>query len=161
MKRYLYLSLVLAAALAACSPKGETIPEVPDYADITQWYIADGHHRSAAAALVGQEKKEQNPHHTGKEEYNYFMTVIFPDNQLNVIDYNRVVKDHNGLTKEQFIVAVGENYDLQDMGTEIYKPAKLQLGRPVAAAGALCRLSQRHPGRSWSASQDGPTRQYP
>ena len=88
-------------------------------------YIADGHHRSAAAALVGQEKKEQNPRHTGKEEYNYFMTVIFPDNQLNVIDYNRVVKDLNGLSKEQFITAVGESYDLQDMGTEIYKPAKL------------------------------------
>ena len=89
------------------------------------WVIDDGHHRSAAAALVGQEKKEQNPHHTGKEEYNYFMTVIFPDNQLNVIDYNRVVKDLNGLTKEQFIAAVGESYELTDMGTDIYKPAKL------------------------------------
>ena len=88
-------------------------------------YIADGHHRSAAAALVGQEKKEHNPHHTGKEEYNFFMTVIFPDNQLNVIDYNRVVKDLNGLSKDEFIKALGKTYEVTDMGTEIYKPAKL------------------------------------
>ena len=76
-------------------------------------YIADGHHRSAAAALVGQEKKEQNPRHTGKEEYNYFMTVIFPDNQLNVIDYNRVVKDLNGLDPKQFFAALQENFDIE------------------------------------------------
>ena len=88
-------------------------------------YIADGHHRSAAAALVGQEKKEQNPKHTGKEEYNYFMTVIFPDNQLNVIDYNRVVKDLNGLSKEQFLNALNDAYTVEDMGTEIYTPSKL------------------------------------
>ncbi len=88
-------------------------------------YIADGHHRSAAAALVGQEKKENNPHHTGKEEYNFFMTVIFPDNQLKVIDYNRVVKDLNGLSKADFIAALGKTYVVEDMGTEIYKPAKL------------------------------------
>ena len=88
-------------------------------------YIADGHHRSAAAALVGQEKKENNPNHTGKEEYNFFMTVIFPDNQLKVIDYNRVVKDLNGLSKADFIAALGKTYDVEDMGTEIYKPAKL------------------------------------
>ena len=88
-------------------------------------YIADGHHRSAAAALVGQEKKEHNPAHTGKEEYNYFMTVIFPDNQLNVIDYNRVVKDLNGLTKEQFLTKLNDAYVVEDMGTEIYTPSKL------------------------------------
>ena len=88
-------------------------------------YIADGHHRSAAAALVGQEKKEKNPAHTGKEEYNYFMTVIFPDNQLNVIDYNRVVKDLNGLSKDEFLKALDKTYVIEDMGTEIYKPAKL------------------------------------
>lgn len=93
--------------------------------DVPAMYIADGHHRSAAAALVGQEKKENNPNHTGKEEYNFFMTVIFPDNQLNIIDYNRVVKDLNGLTKDQFIAALGESFDVQDMGTEIYKPSKL------------------------------------
>ena len=93
--------------------------------DVPAMYIADGHHRSAAAALVGQEKKEHNPHHTGKEEYNFFMTVIFPDNQLKVIDYNHVVKDLNGLSKEQFIASLGKTYVVEDMGTEIYKPAKL------------------------------------
>jgi uncharacterized protein (DUF1015 family) len=88
-------------------------------------YIADGHHRSAAAALVGQEKKEHNPNHTGKEEYNYFMTVIFPDNQLKIIDYNRVVKDLNGLSKEDFLKALNKAFVVEEMGTEIYKPAKL------------------------------------
>lgn len=88
-------------------------------------YIADGHHRSAAAALVGQEKKEHNTHHTGKEEYNYFMTVIFPDNQLKVIDYNRVVKDLNGLSKDEFLKALTAAYDVQEMGADIYKPSKL------------------------------------
>ena len=104
-----------------------TIAELVDIFDkqVPAMYIADGHHRSAAAALVGQEKKEHNPAHTGKEEYNYFMTVIFPDNQLNVIDYNRVVKDLNGLTKEQFINALNDAYVVEDMGTEIYKPTKL------------------------------------
>ena len=104
-----------------------TIAELVELFDkkVPAMYIADGHHRSAAAALVGQEKKEQNPKHTGKEEYNFFMTVIFPDNQLNIIDYNRVVKDLNGLSKEQFIAAVSESYDVQDMGTDIYKPTKL------------------------------------
>ncbi|MBR3573300.1 MAG: DUF1015 domain-containing protein [Bacteroidales bacterium] len=76
-------------------------------------YIADGHHRSAAAALVGQEKKEHNPNHTGKEEYNYFMTVIFPDNQLNIIDYNRVVKDLNGLDGKEFFAKLAENFDIE------------------------------------------------
>ena len=93
--------------------------------EVPSMYIADGHHRSAAAALVGQEKKENNPGHTGKEEYNFFMTVIFPDNQLKIIDYNRVVKDLNGLSKEEFINALTESFDVEDMGTEIYKPAKL------------------------------------
>ena len=88
-------------------------------------YIADGHHRSAAAALVGQEKKEHNPNHTGKEEYNFFMTVIFPDNQLKIIDYNRVVKDLNGLSKEDFLKALDKAFVVEEMGTEIYKPAKL------------------------------------
>ncbi|MBQ2906691.1 MAG: DUF1015 domain-containing protein [Bacteroidales bacterium] len=93
--------------------------------EVPSMYIADGHHRSAAAALVGQEKKENNPGHTGKEEYNFFMTVIFPDNQLKIIDYNRVVKDLNGLSKEEFLNALKESFDVEDMGTEIYKPAKL------------------------------------
>mgnify|MGYP003536846926 FL=1 len=93
--------------------------------EVPSMYIADGHHRSAAAALVGQEKKENNPSHKGTEEYNFFMTVIFPDNQLNIIDYNRVVKDLNGLSKEEFLNALTESFDVEDMGTEIYKPAKL------------------------------------
>ncbi len=103
------------------------IDELVDIFDkqVPAMYIADGHHRSAAAALVGQEKKEHNPAHTGKEEYNYFMTVIFPDNQLNVIDYNRVVKDLNGLSKEQFLNALNDAYTVEDMGTAIYKPSKL------------------------------------
>ena len=103
------------------------IDELVDIFDkqVPAMYIADGHHRSAAAALVGQEKKEQNPKHTGKEEYNYFMTVIFPDNQLNVIDYNRVVKDLNGLDKEQFLAALNDAYTVEDMGTGIYQPSKL------------------------------------
>ena len=93
--------------------------------DIPAMYIADGHHRSAAAALIGQEKKAQNPNHTGEEEYNYFMTVIFPDNQLKIIDYNRVVKDLNGLSKDEFLAALNEAFVVEKMGTEIYKPSKL------------------------------------
>jgi len=93
--------------------------------DIPYLYVADGHHRTAAAALVGQEKKKNNPNHTGKEEYNYFMAVVFPDNQLKIIDYNRVVKNLNGLTQDEFIAKLEENFVVEKMGTEIYKPAKL------------------------------------
>jgi len=88
-------------------------------------YIADGHHRSAAAALVGAEKAKNNPHPTGKEEYNYFMAVCFPANQLTVIDYNRVVKDLNGLTADQFLEAVSRSFAVEKMGAEIYKPVRL------------------------------------
>ena len=88
-------------------------------------YIADGHHRSAAAALVGAEKAKQNPNHKGNEEYNYFMAVCFQASQLTILDYNRVVKDLNGLTSEQFLDALKKNFEVEDMGTEIYKPAKL------------------------------------
>ena len=87
--------------------------------------IADGHHRSAAAALVGAEKAKQNPHHTGKEEYNYFMAVCFPASQLTILDYNRVVKDLNGYTPEQFLKALDEDFIVEDMGTDIYRPAAL------------------------------------
>jgi len=93
--------------------------------EIPALYVADGHHRTAAAALVGQEKKKNNPNHTGNEEYNYFMSVIFPDNQLKIIDYNRVVKDLNGLTKEQLIAKISEVFEVENMGKEIYAPAKL------------------------------------
>lgn len=88
-------------------------------------YIADGHHRSAAAARVGKERSEVNPNHTGKEEYNYFMAVAFPASHLHVMDYNRVVKDLNGLTKEQFIKKLEENFDVECKGKEIYHPNKL------------------------------------
>lgn len=95
------------------------------FKEIPSMYIADGHHRSAAAALVGNEKKLQNPHHTGNEEYNYFLAVCFPDNQLNIIDYNRVVKDLNGLTDEQFLKALQADFEVGKKGKEIYKPQRL------------------------------------
>ena len=88
-------------------------------------YIADGHHRSAAAALVGAEKAKQNPNHTGTEEYNYFMAVCFQASQLTILDYNRVVKDLNGMSSEEFLNALAANFTVEDKGTEIYKPAKL------------------------------------
>lgn len=101
----------------------KTITE--EFAKIPNLYIADGHHRSAAAALVGAEKATNNPNHTGDEEYNYFMAVAFPASHLNIIDYNRVVKDLNGLSVEEFLSRLSENFDVQDMGTEIYHPAGL------------------------------------
>ena len=79
---------------------------------IDAFYVADGHHRTAAAARVGAEKKAQNPHHTGNEEYNYFMAVCFPQSHLAIIDYNRVVKDLNGLTEEQLLKALEEDFDV-------------------------------------------------
>jgi len=95
------------------------------FAGIPSLYIADGHHRSAAAALVGIEKKQQNPNHTGTEEYNYFMAVCFPDNQLSIIDYNRAVKDLNNLTDEEFLAKLANHFNVELKGTEIYKPNKL------------------------------------
>ncbi len=95
------------------------------FASIPSLYIADGHHRSAAAALVGAEKARQNPNHRGDEEYNYFMAVCFPANQLTIIDYNRVVKDLNGLSPQQFLDALKKNFIVEDKGTEVYKPAAL------------------------------------
>lgn len=95
------------------------------FKNIPAMYVADGHHRTAAAARVGAEKRAQNPKHTGDEEYNYFLAVIFPESQLHVIDYNRVVRDLNGLTPDEFLARLGESFDVTDMGTEIYKPTKL------------------------------------
>ncbi len=95
------------------------------FSEIDALYVADGHHRTAAAALVGQEKMKANPNHTGEEEYCYFLAVIFPDNQLKIIDYNRVVKDLNGLTEEQLIEALGEDFVIEKKGSEIYTPAAL------------------------------------
>jgi len=88
-------------------------------------YVADGHHRTAAAALVGKEKRELNPHHRGDEEYNYFMAVHFPDNQLRIIDYNRTVKDLNGLTEKDFLEKLEEGFVIKEKGSRIYKPGKL------------------------------------
>ncbi len=85
-------------------------------------YVADGHHRSAAAMRVKQMRQAQNPNHTGDEEYNYFLTVIFPHNQMYIMDYNRVVKDLNGLSKEAFLQKVAEKFDVQKLGTTAEKP---------------------------------------
>ncbi len=86
-------------------------------------YIADGHHRSAAAARVAEERKKANPNHNGTEEYNYFLAVCFPDNELTVLDYNRILKDFNGMSPKQLLKALQEDFVVEDMGTEIYKPA--------------------------------------
>ncbi len=93
--------------------------------DIDAFYVADGHHRTAAAARVGAEKKAQNPHHTGKEEYNYFMAVCFPESHLAIIDYNRVVKDLNGLSTKDFFKALEEDFVIENKGPEIYHPCGL------------------------------------
>ena len=100
----------------------KTITE--EFAKMPNLYIADGHHRSAAAALVGAEKAKPNPHHTGNEEYNYFMAVCFPASQLTILDYNRVVKDLNGMTSAQFIEALNKNFIVSCKGTDNYKPTK-------------------------------------
>ena len=103
-----------------------------EFAKMPSLYIADGHHRSAAAALVGAEKQKQNPNHKGDEEYNYFMAVCFQASQLTILDYNRVVKDLNGLTSAQFLESLSKNFVVTDitvpanmMSVEDYKPAKL------------------------------------
>lgn len=92
---------------------------------VESFYIADGHHRSAAAARVGAEKAALNPSHTGEEEYNYFMAVCFPESQLKILDYNRVVKDLNGLSAEEFVDRLSEDFDLCETGTGIYRPEAL------------------------------------
>lgn len=96
-----------------------------EFEKIPAMYIADGHHRSAAAALVGAEKARNNPDHKGDEEYNYFMAVAFPASHLRIIDYNRVVRDLNGLTPAEFLKRLEENFVVEDKGTEIYHPAAL------------------------------------
>lgn len=96
-----------------------------EFAKMPALYIADGHHRTAAAALVGNEKAQNNPNHKGDEEYNYFLAVAFPASHLKIIDYNRVVKDLNGLSEDQFLDKLRENFDVEDKGTEIYHPAHL------------------------------------
>ncbi|MGP1461210.1 MAG: DUF1015 domain-containing protein [Bacteroides sp.] len=106
-----------------CPETNKRITEL--FAKIPALYVADGHHRTAAAALVGQEKKGQNPHHTGNEEYNYFLAVIFPDEQLKIIDYNRVVKDLNGLSSADLLKKLEEAFVVEKKGAEIYTPSQL------------------------------------
>ena len=95
------------------------------FASIPAFYVADGHHRTAAAARVGEEKKNNNPNHTGDEEYNYFMAVVFPESHLKIIDYNRVVKDLNGMSEAEFIEKLGEDFIVEKKGTDIYTPSGL------------------------------------
>ncbi|MFI3239885.1 MAG: DUF1015 family protein, partial [Bacteroidales bacterium] len=95
------------------------------FAQMPSLYIADGHHRTAAAALVGREKAMQNPNHTGDEEYNFFLAVCFPESHLNIIDYNRVVKDLNGLTEEEFLAKLEANFVVEMKGADIYTPNEL------------------------------------
>ena len=106
--------------------KDEDIKTVTErFAGIPSLYIADGHHRSAAAALVGAEKARLNPNHRGDEEYNYFMAVCFPASQLTIIDYNRVVKDLNGMTSAEFLKALEKNFIVEKKGKDIFKPSEL------------------------------------
>lgn len=88
-------------------------------------YVADGHHRTAAAARIGAEKRALNPNHTGDEEYNFFMAVHFPDNQLQIIDYNRLVKDLNGMDEDVFLKALGQSFEIELVGDPIWKPSRL------------------------------------
>jgi uncharacterized protein (DUF1015 family) len=103
-----------------------TIQQITEnFAKVKYTYVADGHHRTAAAALVGKEMKDNNPNHTGNEEYNFFLAVHFPDNQLAIIDYNRVVKDLNGLSDADFLKKLGDSFEITPNGTKIHKPGKL------------------------------------
>jgi uncharacterized protein (DUF1015 family) len=95
------------------------------FKEIPSTYVADGHHRTAAAALVGNDKKKNNPNHTGDEEYNFFLAVHFPDNQLTIIDYNRVVTDLNGLSNDEFLRKLNDSFIVEEKGALIYKPEKL------------------------------------
>lgn len=97
---------------------------IEEFYKIPATYVADGHHRTAAAALVGKDLREENPNYTGNESYNYFLAVHFPDNQLNIIDYNRVVKDLNGLSTNEFVTQLKNNFDVEPVGKEQFKPSK-------------------------------------
>jgi uncharacterized protein (DUF1015 family) len=105
----------------------EDIDNIVDIFDreIPFTYVADGHHRTAAAALVGQERRENNPDHRGDEEYNFFLAVHFPASQLSIIDYNRVVKDLNGLKAEEFLTELEDGFVIEPKGTEVFKPTSL------------------------------------
>ena len=132
----------------------QTIARITDIftRDVEAFYVADGHHRTAAAARVGAEKRAQNPNHTGKEEYNYFMAVCFPESQLAIIDYNRVVKDLNGMTPEQFLQALEADFDVK-MET---KPRCGRPAKPYAPTG-LHNFSM-YLGDKWYSLQAKPGR---
>lgn len=116
----------VSAIISRVIDSPETIARVTEeFEKIPYLYIADGHHRSAAAALVGHEKAQNNPHHHGDEEYNYFLAVAFPASHLNIIDYNRVVKDLNGLSPEEFLARLDENFIVELKGVEEYRPGAL------------------------------------
>lgn len=95
------------------------------FAGVKAFYVADGHHRTAAAARVGALRRSENPAHTGQEEYNWFMAVCFPDNQLKIMDYNRVVKDLGGLSEEEFLSRLSESFEVELKGEEVYRPCRL------------------------------------
>lgn len=95
------------------------------FSQVPAFYVADGHHRTAAAALVGEEKRKNNPSHTGLEEYNFFLAVVFPESHLKIIDYNRVVKDLNGMTKDELLSKLTSDFKVEEKGTEIYRPESL------------------------------------
>lgn len=107
------------------SNQGDIEMITEEFRKMPSLYIADGHHRSAAAALVGAEKASQNPNHTGTEEYNYFMAVCFQASQLTILDYNRVVKDLHGMSSEEFLSALAKNFEVEKKGTVSYKPRHL------------------------------------
>ena len=96
--------------------------------EVDNFYVADGHHRSAAAGIVGRERQEANPDHKGNEEYNYFLSVLFPASHLNIYDYNRVVKDLNGLSKDEFIEKLKENFTIEKAGGQIKPRKKGEMG---------------------------------
>lgn len=103
-----------------------TVQQITDhFAKIPATYVADGHHRTAAAALVGKERRDKNPNHNGTEEYNFFLAVHFPDNQLHIMDYNRVIKDLNNMSADELITKLGEHFTIEKKGASEYRPAKL------------------------------------
>ncbi len=96
-----------------------------EFKSIPHTYVADGHHRTAAAALVGKERREANENHTGQEEYNYFLAVLFPDNQLSIMDYNRVIRDLNGMSPAEFLERLGSRFAVEEMGAKAWRPSHL------------------------------------
>ena len=96
------------------------------FATLDSLYVADGHHRTAAAARVGKKRKENNPSHTGEEEYNFFLAVLFPDDQLKIFDYNRVVKDLNGQSQESYLENLSKNFEIEKSDFDTVKPSKIR-----------------------------------